>query len=170
MNAKKSLKGVVLGTGIAAIVGGLAYWSAQQPAQPERVYPPRGPGEVRPAPIEQRPQYGPANPAVKGTIGFTILANAQNDTLSDGIELEFDRPAQQDLAQYAPVHYVIRGVTMQPVQLYPENGMSRATTTFPQPLSLDGKVLQLYGTDRATRQQKTLFEMQLHVKPKSKYF
>lgn len=64
-----------------------------------------------------------------------------------GFRLNFTPEQRAYLALFAPVHYEIPDMKMS-FPLPVEDGVSSATTTFPNPASVDGKVLVLYGRDK----------------------
>lgn len=158
-------KNVLIGAGIAATISGLAFWGVYS-REPRNDSPSRAPAEVRPAPVSPPAQRAPLKP-YGGEIEIDVIANAQNDELSDGITLRFNRTTQLTFARYLPVFYDIPGIQLAPVALYPsvtpERSMSSVRTTFGRPESIDGKVLYILGTDPQTRKQVLLYKTPLNT-------
>jgi hypothetical protein len=149
MHNKKTLNTVIMGAGIAAVVGGLAYWSSLQPPQLERSYPPRAPGEVRPAPVYRIPS---------GDVRVDMIPPQAPVERSQGVLVMVQEKHLQSLAQYAPVWYEITGLKNFKVSLPVDHGQSLAAVQFTAPISLENKVLTIYGMDPATKQRVALFE------------
>jgi len=130
---------VVIGTcmGLAALTA--AYFSQDKTAQPRR---------ERPSVVDQRQQQ-------QGIHLELIVSDTPGKFKGIGVRL--GRAQQELFSKYGPVWYEIPDMKME-FPLPVEQGMSGFTTTFPQPESLDGKTLIIYGTDPQTKQRKVLYQ------------
>jgi len=148
---------IIIGAPLLTFAGLALYNSPETKDEPKKVYEKREPGAVRPAPLLEYPlQLAP---------GMQVNIRESEPHFAKNIELKLSREQAAQLAQYAPVYYHIPGVFHEPVQIYPENGMSSATTTFPKPESLEDKTIFFYGTARGAG-QKELFRFPLDYRKK----
>lgn len=115
----------------------------------DKSYPARAPGEVRPAPVYKIPQNDvsvdmiPPQAQVENSRGMFVRINAKH---------------VQSLAQYTPVWYEVDGLPNLRVSIGIDKGQSFAAVEFTNTLSLEGKVLTIFGIDPHTKQRTALFE------------
>jgi hypothetical protein len=174
MEEKKSNKPFIAITAVGGLAAAALLYSGITNPVPQKEYAPRAPGEVTKIPKEQPKETtqtikgqmvdGQEMPLGPSDIGLELYVSQQDKNLVERVGLSIGAKVRVDWAVHAPVFYDVPGVLYGPVELPVGNPLfSGFTLTLPKPQSLDGKVLVVYGRDRATREQKRLYHAVLNM-------
>ena len=137
----------VAGIGIGALVYFVGV--SRNESSLDKSYPVRAPGEVRPAPVYTIPQ---------NDVAVDMIPREASIEKSSGMFVRIDAKHVRSLVPYTPVWYEVEGLPNLRVSIPVDKNQSLAAVEFTHPLSLEGKVLQIFGMDPHTKQRATLFE------------